>query len=403
MTAKTDYDLVVVGGGIGGSSLAAAMAGLGHSVLLLERETQFRDRIRGEVMMPWGSAEARRLGVYQALRDGGGLATPRWTTWIAGQATPPLDYAGADGEQGFLASPHPRLQEVLLRCAATAGAEVLRGILPQSVTPSSPARIAFTTADGATRRVSARLLVGAEGRSGVVAQSIGALPQRDPTAVITVGLELAGAFDTGGSVNYFLDPESALSSILVRTTPERCRVYLMHHASLMPRRLSGDSDRAEALRLLGIAGVPADWLAGPSPGSPLASFDGAWRWVSRPFGPGVVLIGDAAGSSDPAWGNGLSRTLRDVRLLRDLLQEQTDWNLAAEAFATAHLAFCRRLRLLEAMQAELFTTPGPAGTARRQRALGLFRADPTRQPDVLGLGPDAPYDETVRQRFLGEI
>jgi hypothetical protein len=45
------------------------MAGRGASVLVLERERQFRDRVRGEGMWPWGAAEARLLGVYDLLRS----------------------------------------------------------------------------------------------------------------------------------------------------------------------------------------------------------------------------------------------------------------------------------------------------------------------------------------------
>ena len=36
------------------------MAEHGAKVLVLERETQFKDRVRGEGTMPWGVADARR-------------------------------------------------------------------------------------------------------------------------------------------------------------------------------------------------------------------------------------------------------------------------------------------------------------------------------------------------------
>jgi len=54
------YDIVTVGGGLGGSALARAMAARGARVLVLEREKQFKDRVRGEFLAVWGVAEARR-------------------------------------------------------------------------------------------------------------------------------------------------------------------------------------------------------------------------------------------------------------------------------------------------------------------------------------------------------
>ena len=40
-----DVDVTIVGGGLGGSSLAKVLAERGRRVLLLERETRFTDRI----------------------------------------------------------------------------------------------------------------------------------------------------------------------------------------------------------------------------------------------------------------------------------------------------------------------------------------------------------------------
>jgi len=41
------YDLAIIGGGIGGSALAAVMARDGYSVLLLEQSEVYEDRVRG--------------------------------------------------------------------------------------------------------------------------------------------------------------------------------------------------------------------------------------------------------------------------------------------------------------------------------------------------------------------
>jgi menaquinone-9 beta-reductase len=48
--ASRTYDIITVGGGLAGSALAKVMAEHGASVLVLEKETHFRDRVRGESM-----------------------------------------------------------------------------------------------------------------------------------------------------------------------------------------------------------------------------------------------------------------------------------------------------------------------------------------------------------------
>ena len=56
-----DYDLLIVGGGVGGSALATVMARAGKSVLLLEQTETFPDKVRGEWIAPWGVAETKRI------------------------------------------------------------------------------------------------------------------------------------------------------------------------------------------------------------------------------------------------------------------------------------------------------------------------------------------------------
>ena len=75
------FDVVVVGGGIAGSSIAAALAPAGVSVLVLERQTTYRDKVRGEYMQPWGVAEMLRLGLEQTLLEAGGGYTNAFVTY----------------------------------------------------------------------------------------------------------------------------------------------------------------------------------------------------------------------------------------------------------------------------------------------------------------------------------
>ena len=61
-------DLVVVGGGIAGSSIAARMSAAGARVLVLEHSERFVDRVRGEYIAPWGVREVIALGLLDVIR-----------------------------------------------------------------------------------------------------------------------------------------------------------------------------------------------------------------------------------------------------------------------------------------------------------------------------------------------
>src|SRR2546426_6719473 len=78
------FDIVTVGGGLGGAALARAMAERGARVLVLERERRFPDPGRGEALMPWGVAEARALGIHSLLLATCGHELPRLDLFVAG-------------------------------------------------------------------------------------------------------------------------------------------------------------------------------------------------------------------------------------------------------------------------------------------------------------------------------
>ena len=125
--SQADYDIVTVGGGLGGAAVAAVMAKAGARVLVVERETRFQDRIRGEFMEPWGVAETRRLGIYDAIRNAAN-DSPFWQIYLSGMKLDRRDcVATTPHNLPNLAIYHPALQELVLAEAAKAGAEVRRG------------------------------------------------------------------------------------------------------------------------------------------------------------------------------------------------------------------------------------------------------------------------------------
>jgi flavin-dependent dehydrogenase len=71
------YDIIAIGGGLAGASFAKVMAESGARTLVLERETRFRDRLRGEALFPWGAAELEKLGLRKPLLSAGAVEN-RW-------------------------------------------------------------------------------------------------------------------------------------------------------------------------------------------------------------------------------------------------------------------------------------------------------------------------------------
>ena len=114
------------------------------------------------------------------------------------------------------------------------------------------------------------------------------------------------------------------------------------------------------------------------------------------------MIGDAAASSDPTWGQGLSLALKDARVLRDCLLGNDDWELAGNAYAEEHKQYYGVVHTAELWQSQLLLETGEDADAWRARALPLWRDDRSRNPDTFLSGPGETLDEKARRRFFGE-
>ena len=113
------YEVITVGGGLAGSTLATALARAGRKVLILERETQFKDRVRGENMVPWGVAAARRLGLVDDLVAAGGHQPRYWIIYMFGNPGDPRDLRRTTPHgETTLNIHHPDMQEALLQVSA---------------------------------------------------------------------------------------------------------------------------------------------------------------------------------------------------------------------------------------------------------------------------------------------
>jgi 2-polyprenyl-6-methoxyphenol hydroxylase-like FAD-dependent oxidoreductase len=401
VTDDSDFDLLVVGGGLAGASFATALAREGARVLVVERDRLYRDRVRGEVIAPWGCTEAKRLGLFDLLLDQCAREIPKLTYYVEGVATPTIDLRTAEPHlEPSLAFRHAEMQEVLITEAVSAGATVWRPAKMAALTPGDApaAEIAF---NGGIRTVRARLIVGADGRESQVAHLAGFRRIRDPDELLAAGLLVQGEMDTDGAMHYLFGPQPGRAAAVCEVASGFFRLYLFHHTDATPRRLSGNRDVEPAFGYLRDSGVPGEWLVGAELKGPLATFDGAHKWVVRPYRNGVVLVGDAAGASDPTWGSGLGRTLRDIRLLRDALVADPDWARAAQAYAEQHDEFWDKLRDVERLTAAALMSVGPDGAERRARAFEILEQVP--EFETWTYGPEARCDDALRAQLLADV
>ena len=135
-------DIVIVGGGIGGCSLGAKLARSGLKTLILERETEYADRVRGEWIAPWGVVEIKALDLYQPLIEAGGHHLTRNIGYDellspAEAETNTLSLDLIEGVPGPLTIEHVTMQNVALAKAQKSGALVKRGVSSASSSPSS--------------------------------------------------------------------------------------------------------------------------------------------------------------------------------------------------------------------------------------------------------------------------
>jgi menaquinone-9 beta-reductase len=394
---STDYDVITVGGGLGGSALAKVLAEHRARVLVVERESQFKDRVRGEWMAPWGAAEAAKLGLYNLLLEHGAFEKQ----YFQFSGSPVRDLKETTPQQlGSLNLYHPLMQEAVIEAARLAGATIWRGATIREIEPGDPPSVTVDK-NGSIQRLTARIVVGADGRSSVCRAWAGLESIRE-----TRGMFLAGVLFEGVTV-----PEDT-SAMLVNPTIGQIAYFFPQHRKrvraycalpLAGRRLQGSSDVGDFVYECVRSGAPAAAYADAKAIGPLASFDSTANWVALPYREGIALVGDAAGASDPVWGQGLSLTLRDVRVLSDHLLSSDDWDAAGQAYAKDHQNYFATIHNVESWSTELFVKTGAEADAARARALPLILADPTRVPDHFFSGPDLPCDELVRRRLFGEV
>ena len=176
MPADRSYDAVVIGGGPGGSTAAALLAGRGLRVALLERERFPRAHV-GESLLPASMPVLEELGVLGQVEAAG--FPKKWgATMLWGRDAAPWSWRFRETNRTY---PHayqvwrPTFDKILLDNARAKGAHVREGctVTRVGVDSGRVSSVTYRADDGSTGTIEAEWVIDASGQSAILSRTLG--------------------------------------------------------------------------------------------------------------------------------------------------------------------------------------------------------------------------------------
>jgi flavin-dependent dehydrogenase len=308
------FDVVIVGARCAGAPLATLLARAGLEVAVIDQARLPSDTLSSHVQQADALAFLARLGVIEQVKRTGAPLIGRLESRLEDFRFV-ADYPQRPGDVGGAVCVRRRLlDEILLETALDAGAEVrtatkVTGLLGDRGRRSG-VRI---VCDGRESELSARLVVGADGRSSTVARLVGARRYNiTPNARAYYWTYFEGA-QPGPTPSFIFH---RWGDRFVIAAPADSGLYMVGVSPEMSERDEFRRDLDGSLMGHALSCEPvADVLAGARQATKvfgIVRFDGYFR---EPSGPGWVLVGDAGHFKDPAAGRGIGDAFLQIERL----------------------------------------------------------------------------------------
>lgn len=325
---QPDYDVMVIGGGPGGSTAAALLARSGRRVLLLEKEKFPRFHI-GESLLPYNRALFDELGIRPEL-EAAGFTRKFGAQFHLGNGSKGTSFVFRQG----VFTRHPeafqversRFDEILLRHAAKSGADVREGWTVRRFrgpTAEKPDSVEIDAADeqGTPHTFRARWLIDASGRGNLTGNQEGLRRPHPRLQKLAVFGHFSGvAVDEG---------PTAGDTVIVRLDNKWFWLIPLHadkvSVGLVIDRseVNGSGETPEAIfrRLVESSPAVKKRMGQAKALMPLQVTTDFSYSNTRLTGPRLLRVGDAAGFMDPIFSAGVYLAMSSARLAARTVEE----------------------------------------------------------------------------------
>jgi geranylgeranyl reductase family protein len=332
-----DADVIVVGAGPAGSSVATYLARTGHDVLVLEKTAFPREKVCGDGLTPRAVKELVSLGIPTPGEDG--WIRNRGLRIIGGGRRLELPWPDLAAFPDYgLVRPRRDFDEILARTAQSAGAKLSERVsVTGPVLDDRSGRVVGVTGrpvDDQGRRAGedityrAPLVIAADGVSGRLALSLGIQKRDDRPMGVAVRTYFTSPRHDDDWLESWLelwDGEPGRSRLLpgygwvfgVGDGTSNVGLGILNSSAAF-----GNVDYRDLLRRW-VATMPAEW--GYTPENMTSPIRGAALPMGFNRTPhytrGLLLVGDAGGMVNPFNGEGIAYAMESGRLAAEVIAQ----------------------------------------------------------------------------------
>jgi flavin-dependent dehydrogenase len=308
--ATPECDVLVIGGGPGGSTVAALLAQRGHRVTVLEKDHHPRFHI-GESLLPANLVLFEKLGVAEAVKA---IGMEKWgaefvSPWHANKSQT-FEFADAwDKSMPFSYQVRrSEFDEILIRNAARRGAQVIEGCRVRDVafaSDGSGATVHAQHEDGRTQDWRARFVVDASGRDTLLGRQFDAKrrnPRHNSSALYAHfrGATRHPGRDEGNITIFWFDHGWFWLIPLADGATSIGAVIWPHYLKSRTKPV-----KEFFLDTIALCPALAERLANATLSSEVEATGNFSYSCDRTYGPNYLLIGDAFAFIDPVFSSGV--------------------------------------------------------------------------------------------------